>query len=60
MENTGDEEDVTVVIYKTIDDFKSYDTDMEKTDTKNKLQTQHPEFSPPYQIATIHTQHMTT
>ncbi|XP_053335978.1 CD209 antigen-like protein C isoform X2 [Clarias gariepinus] len=39
MENTGDEEDMTVVIYKTTD-FKSYDTLMEKTDTKNKLQIQ--------------------
>ncbi|KAM9450006.1 uncharacterized protein Hap1MRO34_022484 [Clarias gariepinus] len=41
MDNRGEEEDMTMVIYKTRDDFKGYDTEMEKTDLKNKLQTQH-------------------
>ncbi|KAF4071626.1 hypothetical protein AMELA_G00275450 [Ameiurus melas] len=39
--NRGDEEDMTVVIYKIADDFRGYNTKLEKADTKSNLQTQH-------------------
>ncbi|XP_017316719.1 CD209 antigen-like protein E [Ictalurus punctatus] len=39
--NRGDEEDMTVVVYKIADDFRGYNTELEKADTKSNLQTQH-------------------
>ncbi|XP_058239978.1 C-type lectin domain family 4 member E-like [Hemibagrus wyckioides] len=39
--NYGDEEDITVVIYKTVDDFKGYDIEVENAALKSNLQTQH-------------------
>lgn len=38
--NNGDEEDITVVIYKTVDDFKGYDIEVENAAAKSDLQTQ--------------------
>ncbi|KAF4071625.1 hypothetical protein AMELA_G00275440 [Ameiurus melas] len=43
--NRGDEEDMTVVIYKIADDVRGYNTKLEKADTKSNLQTQHTDNS---------------